>query len=50
MTHSLRRRFSPTFKVTSELTSIRRKLRQRLTDIHGLLDKLDSFMLSVNEV
>ncbi|KAF8490386.1 hypothetical protein F5888DRAFT_1900627 [Russula emetica] len=25
------------------------KLRQRLTDIHGLLDKLDSFMLSVNE-
>jgi hypothetical protein len=25
------------------------RLRQRLTDIRGLLDKLDSFMLSVNE-
>ena len=27
-----------------------RQLRLRLTDIRGLLDKLDSFMLSVNEV
>ena len=51
MSPSPLRRLFPTFQAdlrTNRRTG--RQLRLRLTDIRGLLDKLDSFMLSVNEV
>jgi hypothetical protein len=51
MSHSPLRRLFPTFQADlSTNRQTRRQLSLRLTDIRGLLDKLDSFMLSVNEV
>jgi hypothetical protein len=51
MSHSLWRRLllncQADFGINRQICG---RPRQRVTDIRGLLDKLDSFMLSVNEV